>query len=81
MSKDRVQLINEEYVSEGENFVDMQGMVEHIPKLFCTNKQNYVEKDIDSGLKSVQEEETIVDPDEADAIPELVQIKEIHDVL
>ena len=69
VSKEKVQLINEEHVSEGEKFIELQGMAEHIPESFCTNKQNYVENDIDSGLKSLQEEETIMDTDEVDIIP------------
>ena len=72
MSNDKVQPINEEQVSEGEKFVELQGMAEHIPELFCTNKKNYVEKEIDSSLKSVHKEEIMVDTDEADVILELV---------
>ena len=56
-------------------FQKVKNLSEHIPELFCTNKQNYVEKDIDLGLKSVQEEETIVDTNEADVIPKLVWIR------
>ena len=47
-------------------------MAEHIRELFCTNKQNYVEKEFDSSLKFVHKEEIMVDTDEADVIPELV---------
>ena len=69
VSKEKVPLINEEHISEGENFIKLQGMAGHIPESFCTNKQNYVENDVDSGVKSLQEEETIVDTNEADIIP------------
>ena len=75
MSKDKVQLINEEQVAEGEKFVELQGRDEHILELFCTSKQNYDEKKIDLGLKSVQKEEIMVDTDEADVIPELVHMR------
>ena len=75
MSNDKVQPINEEQVSEGENFVELQGMYEHIPELFCTNKKNYVEKEIDSDLKSIHKEEIMVDADEADVILELIQTR------
>ena len=44
-------------------------MAEHIPESFCTNKQNYVENDVDSGVKYLHEEETIVDTDQEDIIP------------
>ena len=44
--KEEVHLINEEHVSEGEKIVELQGMAEHIPELFCTNKKNYVEKEL-----------------------------------
>ena len=40
-------------------------MVEHIPESFCTNKQNYV----DSSVKYLQEDETVVDTDEENIIP------------
>ena len=75
VSKEKLQLINEEHISEGEKFIELQGMAERIPESFCTNKQNYVENDVDSGAKSLQEEETIVDTYEADIIPELVLTK------
>ena len=52
--KEKVQLINEEHISEGENFIELQGMAEHIPESFCTNKQNYVGNDVDSGVKYLQ---------------------------
>ena len=50
-------------------------MAEHIPKLFCTNNKNCVGKEIDSDLKSVHREEIMVDIDEVDVIPELVQMR------
>ena len=75
MRKNKVQLINEEQVSEGEKFVELQGIAKHIPELFCINNQNYVEKEIDSDLKSIHKEEIMVDIDEVDVIPELVQMR------
>ena len=36
ISNDKVYQINEEQVSEGETFVELQGRAEHIPKIFCT---------------------------------------------
>ena len=54
LSKEKVQLINEEHISEGENFIELQRMAEHIPESFCTIKQNYVENDVDLGVKSLQ---------------------------
>ena len=36
---DKVQPINEEQVSEGEAFVELQGRAEHIPKIFCTGNK------------------------------------------
>ena len=50
-------------------------LLEDLPELFCTNKQNYVEKEIDSSLKSIHKEEIMVDTDEADVIPESVQMR------
>ena len=50
-------------------------MAEHFPELFCTNKKNYFEKEIDSDLKSIHKEEIIVDTDEVDFSPELVQTR------
>ena len=50
-------------------------MAEHIPDLFCANKKNYVEKEIDSSLKSVHKEEIKVDIDGGHVIPELVQMR------
>ena len=50
-------------------------MAEHIPELFCTNKKNYVEKQIGSDLMSIHKEEIMVDTDEVDVIPELVQMR------
>ena len=65
VSREKIQLINEEHISEGEKFIELQGMAEHIPKSFCTNKQTYAENDVGSGLKFVQEDVTIVDTEEA----------------
>ena len=48
-------------------------MAEHIRESFCTNKQNYVENDVGLGLKFLQEDETIVDTEEAEIILELAQ--------
>ena len=58
-----------------QKFIELQEIIEHIPESFCTNKQNYVENDVGSGLKFVQEDETIVDTEEAEIIPELAQTK------
>ena len=52
ISRDRVQLLNEQQVSEGEIFIELQGGAQHIPKIFCIGKQNY-EKEMDSSLESV----------------------------
>ena len=52
-------------MSEGEKFIELQGMAEHIPESFCTNKQNYAKNDVGSGLKFVQENDIIVDTEEA----------------
>ena len=68
VSRDRVQLLNEEQVSEGEKFIELQGGVQHIPKIFCTGKQNY-EREMDLGLASVQKEYIMVDTDESNLIP------------
>ena len=54
--KEKVQLINEEHILEGEKIIELQGMVEHILESFCTNKQNYVENYANSGVKYLQEE-------------------------
>ena len=65
--------MNEQHISEGEKFIELHGMTEHIPESFCTNKQNYVENHVGSGLKFLQEDETIVDTEEEDIILELAQ--------
>ena len=74
VSRDRVQLLNEEQVSEGEKFIELQGGVQHIPEIFCIGKQNY-EREMDSGLASVQKEDIMVDTDESNLIPKLKQIR------
>ena len=53
ISNDKVYQINEEQVSEGETFVELQRRAEHIPETFCTGKKNYDKKEIDTGLASV----------------------------
>ena len=53
ISNDKIQLVNEEQVSEGEAFVELQGRAEHIPEIFCTGKQNYDKNEIDTGLAYV----------------------------
>ena len=68
VSRDRVQLLIEEQVSEGEKFIELQGGAQHIPKIFCTGKQNY-EREMDSCLASVQKEDIMVDTDESNLIP------------
>ena len=65
VSREKIQLINEEHISEGEKFIELHGIAEHIPDSFCTNKQNYAENDVGLGLKFVQEDETIVETEEA----------------
>ena len=75
VNRDRVQLLNEEQVSESETFVELQGRAEHIPEIFCTRKQNYDKKEMDRGLASVQKEDIMVDTDESNLIPELTQIR------
>ena len=72
---DRVQLLNEEQVSEGETFVELQGRDEHILEIFCIGKQNYDKNEMDTGLASVQKEDIMVDIDESNLIPELTQIR------
>ena len=68
VSRDRMQLLNEEQVSEGEKFIELQGGVQYIPETFCTRKRNY-EREMDSGLASVQKEDIMVDIDESNLIP------------
>ena len=71
----RVQLLNEEQVSEGETFVELQGRDEHILEIFCIGKQNYDKKEMYTGLASVQKEDIMVDENESNLIPELTQIR------
>ena len=75
ISNDKAQPINEEQVSESEAFVELQGRAEHIPEIFCTGKQNYDKEEIDTGLAFVQKEDSMVDKDESDLIPELTKIR------
>ena len=72
---DKVQPINEEQVSEGGTFVELQGRAEHIPKIFSTRKQNYDKKEMDTGLASIQKEDIMVGTDESNLIPKLTQIR------
>ena len=55
--------------------MELQGRAEHILEIFCTGKQNYDKEEIDTGLASVQKEDSMVDKDESDLIPELTQIR------
>ena len=55
--------------------MELQGRDEHIPEIFCTGKQNYDKKEIDTGLASVQKEDSMVDMDESNLILELTQIR------
>ena len=62
VSRDRMQLLNEEQVSEGEKFIELQGGVQHIPEIFCIGKKNY-ESEMDSSLASIHKEDIMADTD------------------
>ena len=72
-SEENIHVSKEWYCLENENFIDLQGNSRCIPERFCTNKQVYSENG--SALKSIQEDEVLMDEKETEIVPELNQIK------
>ena len=73
LSEETVHTSKDQYCSDIEKFIDVQGVAGSIPEAFCTNKQ--VDSEDCSTSRTLQEEEVHMKEEDLEISPELNQVK------
>ena len=73
LSEETVHTSKDQYCSDIEKFIDVEGVAGSIPEAFCTNKQ--VKSEDCSASRTLQEEEIHMKEEDLEISPELNQVK------